>query len=202
MAPPAGVRAAMDQVIFDSANVLYLASNLPEQAEERVGIEGWPIWKIVLHMLTEVASHGPRLARMREEGPPVSEAEPDDSIENQRHERGPMSEMLADILHFRGVFLRELEHTSLPLLMAGNPDAKLEAPLKRWALHFFEHGLSMVEVLPEFWDDGIVLTWVFEADLSYDANLAERRKVLLGRVRAQHAEAEAAEAAAKKGKKR
>ena len=192
----------MDQVIFDSANVLYLAANLPEGAEERVGIEGWPIWNIVLHMMVEVAGYGPRIARLRDQGPPTAELGPDDSIEVHRHERAPISELLADILHFRGEFLHELEKTPLPVLLAGNPEANFEAPLTRWPRHFFEHGLSMVEVLPEFWDDGIVLTWVFEADLSYDTALADRRNVLLGRVRDHHAEAEAAEAATRKGKKR
>ena len=191
----------MDQVIFDSANVLYLAANLPEGAEDRVGVEGWSIWQTVLHMAVESAGYGQEIAWLRDEthSNPVA-----DSIDRGTYigGRASMSTLVADMLHFRAGFLAELAKTALDVLLRGNPEADFESPLKQWPRHYFEHGLSMVEILPEFWDDAITLTWVFEADLSFAPALAGRQAVLLKRVQAYLTEREVAEAAAKKGKKR
>jgi hypothetical protein len=197
----------MDQVIFDSANVLYLAANLPEGAEERTNSESQTLWLIARDAALKAEPKAKALALIRSgRGAEVFAArEKRGSLEAQAGaalpiEMIPMAELMDSLCTHRAAFLAELA-TMPESTSEGEGNDNLMATLRSLVGHYFEHGLAMVELLPEFWDDGITLTWVLEADLSYDAVIADRRAALLSRIRAHHAAVGTAEAPVRKGRK-
>ena len=192
----------MDQVVFDGANVLYLVSMLPEGARERPVAGGWTIGQTVVHLGQTAEAYAAALSRMRK-GEPLAldtiEVDPPAPTVGMFNSGESRIDEPSTFLVGREHFLGELELVNPTLLHAEYEGHPVKPMFVSWSRHSMHHGVGIVEALPEMWDDAIALTWVFEADLSYDADLYARQQALLPRVRAHLADLENAE---QKGKKK
>ncbi len=191
----------MDQLIFDSANLLYLVAARPEGSLDRALGDGLTMDQAFDRLGSFAAGCAGAIGRMRRAEPfaPVPSATDGDVHADELAGPGELTETVARFMDGRRRFLEELQLVRPETLHSEYEGRPVKPMLVAWSRQYIKTGLAMFEALPELWDDAIPLTWIFEANLSYDADLYARQNTLLARVRAHLAGIEGAE---KKGTKK
>ncbi len=180
------LRAIIDQVVYDSASVLHLVSNLPEGAAERPVQGGRTVRQLLGHMSANAAAHVDALTAAGESIGPETElpaAPAHSDAEWAAFANQTLPTALREFSASRNALVEAL--AKLPgSLFAGHANERAVVPtLIAWSREYFHDGFSIAEVLPEFWDDAMVLTWTLDADTRYDQGLHQRQTAFLAAVR-------------------
>ncbi|MGH2632176.1 MAG: maleylpyruvate isomerase N-terminal domain-containing protein [Tepidiformaceae bacterium] len=191
------IRAAADRFILDTANVKYIATNLPPGGLEReVEGFGWTVRQLLAHLATNHESYAAALERVVAGEPrtQVWDRAAGDRRNNQaarRAKRTP-SRQIARQLDEALVRLVGL----LDALPPGAADGdfggrRLAGRVTDWSRHCAEHGIDLIGALPELRFDALMLNWLLYVDYTGDIEREARQRRLLEDVRERYANEDA-----------
>lgn len=191
------IRAAADRFILDTANVKYIATNLPPGGLEReVEGFGWSVRQLLAHVATNYERYAARLGGVVA-GEPLSrdwDRATSDRLNNQaarRAKRTPSRQIV-----------RQLDEALIRLvgLLAGLPPGAADADfggrslverVTDWSKHCAEHGIDFIDALPELRFDPLMLNWLLYVDYTGDVEREARQRRLLEDVRERYAKEDA-----------
>jgi uncharacterized damage-inducible protein DinB len=181
------VRAVADRFIFDTANVKYIAANLPPAGLDRVvASTGWTVRQTIGHLARAQQAYATAIdGFVRGIQPDMATLDPDQA--NARNVAETSATALDDL-----VALLEASLVQLVDACARINDDLARSTFVRWPLldvlsassrHSVVHGLDFADALPELRHDSMVLNWLLYADYSGNAERTERQAKLLVEVR-------------------
>ncbi|MEO9254155.1 MAG: DinB family protein [Tepidiformaceae bacterium] len=180
------VRAIADRFILDTANVKYLAANLPEGALDR-RVEGldWSVRQAFGHFVVWLEGYVEALPAMIRNELPAGEFDVASFNSNGAEQTAntPIPEMVARLDTALSQLLKLL--TQMPKAAGDQPlgSGTLTDLLRHWSLHMSEHSIDLVDTLPELRFDPMILNWVLYVDYSNDPRRFERQEALMADVR-------------------
>lgn len=168
------LRTIADRFIFSNANLKYIAGNLPKGGLERV-VEGsrWTVRQTIGHLAATQDEYYARVIGrwVRNEQPvrdPNREVHSANAETATRFAKTSLEEMIPLLDRSLAVIVESLE---------GVDEAKLEdvfaswSPLEgfeAWSHHIEQHAPELMDTLPEFKRDPMVLNWVL--GIEYEGN--------------------------------
>lgn len=180
------VRAAADRFILDAANLKYLASCIPKGGMDRsVEALGWTVRQVIGHLVASQERYGQTIALLLADDPPA----PGRGVEefNAQVAEQTRSTPLPDLLGRLDLATARL--LALCERIPSEPsDYKLDGlcladALGPWSTHVAEHGIDLVDALPELRFDPMILNWILYADYSADECRFQRQLRLMADVR-------------------
>lgn len=183
------IRAAADRFILDTANVKYIATNLPAGGLERpVEGFGWTVRQLLAHIATNQDRYAVRLAGVvaGEPPPPSRDAPARDRLNDQaavRARRMPSRQIVRQLDDALSRIVRALEALPAAAASSNVGDRTLAERVTAWSKHCSEHGIDLIDALPELRFDPLMLNWLLYADYTGDAARSTRQRSLLDDVR-------------------
>jgi hypothetical protein len=183
------LRTIADRFIFSNANLKYVAANLPKGGLERVVEDpGWTVRQTMGHLAaTQDEYYAWVIGRwVRDEQPvrdPNHEVHTFNAETVVRFAKTPLEDIIAALDRSLGVIVESLE---------GVDEAKLGdsfaswSPLEgfeAWSHHIEQHAPGLIDALPEFKRDAMVLNWVLGVDYEGNEEGREWQVRLAGEVR-------------------
>ncbi|MGE5595470.1 MAG: DinB family protein [Hyphomicrobiales bacterium] len=181
-------RAAADKVIYDAANLRYIAENAGKKGlEKRAPATGWTVRQTIGHLAFALHSYAdslPVLTGVEPGNPGGFDVAAFNAETAARTEKMPLPRILEELADGRDrcidAFLALAEgDLDRP---AGGAQTVRDL-LRIWQCHFETHALDLLDAMPVFEQDPMVLNWVLHADFSAQPGLLERRQQLAARVR-------------------
>lgn len=180
------IRAIADRFIMDTANLKYLASGVSKDALERpVEVLGWTVRQAIGHLVVWQEAYVDVLPVLLR----GDELDPNFDINDfnaegaEQTRQTPLPELIGrlDLALVRLIALLEQLPAGLEEAPAG--PARFIDLLRGWSLHLAEHGIDLVDALPELRFDPMILNWVLYVDYSDDSRRLGRQQALLADVR-------------------
>lgn len=180
------VRAIADRFILDTANLKYVAANLPEGAlDRRVEALNWTVRQMIGHFVVWQEGYVEVLPAMIRNEPPTAEFDLASFNANGAEQTAntPLPEMVARLDAALSQLLKLL--TQMPKAAGDQPlgSGTLTDLLRYWSLHMSEHSIDLVDTLPELRFDPMILNWALYVDYSNDPRRFERQEALMADVR-------------------
>lgn len=183
MPPTADARATADRFMFDTGNLKYLATQLPDGALDRVVPgSGWTIRQMLAHLAVAQDGYAEILEGLRN-GVPPDPSRFDPTAHNAETAAKHRTTLLPGIISLFDSSVRRLV-AALVLVDEKASQAKvglfdLPDVLHAWSNHAAGHGMEMLDVLPELRDDPMLLNWLLYEDFSDDpAHQASQQRLL------------------------
>jgi hypothetical protein len=179
------VRAIADSLILDTANIKYIAVNLPKRGLDR-RVPGSPrnVRELLAHLAAAMARDAEAwrcLARGRP-APGAGQGAPADEQPGARKPK--LAELVAGLDGALLACVAALEDLGgTPAGTTPKREVTL-ALLRERSLHLVRHGLELADAIPELREDAMVLNWLLYADFSGDPNAAKHQLRLFEEVRA------------------
>jgi len=194
------IRAAADRFILDTANVKYIAANLPPGGLEReVEGFGWTVRQLLAHIATNQGAYAVRLAGVVAGEAParVWDRAAGDRLNDQaarRARKTPSREIVRQLDEALVRIVATLE--ALPPEAADGDlgDRALAERVTDWSKHSAEHGIDLIDALPELRFDPLMLNWLLYVDYTGDAAREARQHRLLEDLRERYDREDAANA--------
>ena len=169
------IRAAADRFILDTANVKYIAANLPPGGLEReVAGFGWTVRQLLAHIATNHERYAVRLAGiLAGEAPaPPRDRATGDRLNDQaarRARKTPSREIVRQLDEALVRIVGVLEALTPAAASGELGDRPLVERVTAWSRHCAEHGIDLVDALPELRFDPLMLNWLLYVDYTGDA---------------------------------
>ena len=181
-------RAAADKLIFDCANIAYIASLFDRKALDRpVERLGLSVRQVFGHLALHLEWEADALPRLQAgepgEGGPV-EWDALNAEFARKTKDTPLLELLETISRGRDRLiagLLKLDQAALDRKVAG--ETTLADIVESWLTHIEEHALDLLDVEPALRRDPLVLDWILYADFPDRPDLNERLDRLFEEVR-------------------
>ncbi|MCC6383244.1 MAG: DinB family protein [Dehalococcoidia bacterium] len=190
------LRALADRLIWDVANVRYVAERLPRGGLDRRPAEGE---RTVREILAHLAASQQRFAQEAEalaRGDSLAAANEATSGRATGRRPAPgLAESLQALAAARDATIAALEPVTAAQLDSASPDAgTVRKLLQKHSCHLAHHALDFADALPELRFDPMVLNWALYVDCTDDVALGRRQAKLLAEVRDRFAQEEAGDA--------
>jgi hypothetical protein len=184
------LRAILDRFMYEQATVTHIVMPLPAEGAERVvDGTGWTIRQLVAHFADSQEGYAAAVGRWLA-GEPVEPAGFDRDRANAETARANAETPLPELL----VRLRK-SLRALSAAFHAIPDERLAEPFgahsavetfHRWERHYLDHGLDLLDAVPEVRFDPLVLNWILYAEF-VDEPSKVRQQQLMQEVRAHYA---------------
>ncbi|HXU25125.1 MAG TPA: maleylpyruvate isomerase N-terminal domain-containing protein [Tepidiformaceae bacterium] len=195
-----GIRAAADRFILDTAHVKHVATSLPPGGLEReVEGFGWTVRQLLAHLATNQERYAIRLAEVAAGQPTTGDRDRADRDRRndqaaRRARRTPSREIVRQLDQALVRIVSALDALS-PEAADGNlGDRPLVERVTAWSKHCAEHGIDLIDTLPELRFDPLVLNWLLYVDYTGDAAREARQHQLLEDLREHYDREDAATA--------
>jgi uncharacterized damage-inducible protein DinB len=194
------IRAAADRFILDTANVKYVATHLPPGGLEReVQGFGWTVRQLLAHIASNHERYAVRLAGiLAGEAPPATrDRAAGDRLNDQaarRARKTPSREIVRQLdesLVRIVASLDALPPDAATRNLGGRP---LPERVTDWSKHCAEHGIDLIDALPELRFDPLMLNWLLYVDYTGDTAREARQNQLLEDLRERYDREDAADA--------
>lgn len=183
MPPTAEARATADRFMFDTGNLKYLASQLPDGGLDRiVPGAGWTIRQMLAHLAAAQDGYAEILDGLqRGVAPDPSRFDPTahNAETAAKHSATPLAQLVS-------LFDSSVRRLVAALVLVDEAASKarvglfdLPDVLHAWSNHAAGHGMEMLDVLPELRDDHMLLNWLLYEDFSDNpAHQASQQRLL------------------------
>ncbi len=183
----AAVRALADRLIYDTATVKHIASNLPEGAADRsTSGSGWTVRQLLAHLALTQQRYA-RNTRLWLDDATGAPPHYDPTEPNARMAAENESTPLPDIVATFDASIRDLvsacDVIDEPRLATPYGTRPFLDILTAWSGHHRAHAVDLVSALPEFKTDPMVLNWVLHFDFSDQPEWAAYQLKLIAEVR-------------------
>jgi uncharacterized damage-inducible protein DinB len=180
------VRAVADRFIMDAANLKYLATRIPKGGLERpVEAVGWTVRQTIGHLVAWQERYARMIDDLLADTPTAAGFDSDEfnAAAAEQARSTPLPDLLGRL---------DLATARLLALFEGMPPGtedrevaghRLADLLRPWSEHIAEHGIDLLDALPEVRFDPMILNWILYAVYSGDARRLERQVSLMADVR-------------------
>ena len=182
------VRAVADRFILDAANLKYVASVIPMGGLDRPLVAlGWTVRQTIGHVVASQERYSRTIADLLADAVATASFDVDEfnagAAEQTRST--PLPDLLGrlDLATARLLALFEQMPSGVEEReVGGHSLADLLGP---WSEHVAEHGIDVVDALPEVRYDPMILNWILYADYSGDERRFQCQVRLMADVREQ-----------------
>ncbi|MCL4242045.1 MAG: maleylpyruvate isomerase N-terminal domain-containing protein [Dehalococcoidia bacterium] len=184
------LRAILDRFMYEQATVTHIVTSMaPGGADRVLDGSGWTVRQLVAHLARAQEGYAAAISRwLAGEQVEGSDFDPDrtNAETAKANAETPLPELLVRLrMSLRALF--EAFH--------GIADERLDGPFgaygaletfHAWERHYLDHGLDLLDAVPEVRYDPLVLNWILYAEFADERSKA-RQQHLMDDVRAHHA---------------